>query len=318
MKVVVTGAFGFIGCELVTFLCERTPWQVTAIVRRPAVPAREGVSEVVVAGLEDARCDVQLETAFKGADAVVHLAAVTPDIARSKNLDLARLNADVTVRLAQIAASTGVRRFVYMSSALVFGSSSKGPLTEASPVRPADAYASTKLDGEGAVRAVALASMEWIIIRPPLVYGPGAKGALGTLVKAVIKGVPLPLKSATSNRRDLIGVRNLASFIALCLEHPDAGNEVFVVRDGEPLTTRALIEAIASAGGRPAVLLPVAPALLTGGARLLGAGKTMDRLLGSFEIDDAKARRLLRWQAPVPQTFDIERMVAAVRSGVGG
>ncbi len=93
---------------------------------------------------------------------------------------------------------------------------------------------------------------------------------------------------------------------------------MFVVRDGEPLTTRALIEAIASAGGRPAVLLPVAPALLTGGARLLGAGKTMDRLLGSFEIDDAKARRLLRWQAPVPQTFDIERMVAAVRSGVGG
>ncbi len=316
MKVVVTGASGFVGRELVGVLASGGRHSVTSIVRRsqPLIPA--GVREIVVAELTAAASEATIRKAFEGADAVVHLAAVTPGAGREQNARLAGINSDLSSKLAEIAASSGSRRFLYVSSALVFGGTSQGVLTEDSPTQRRDDYAASKLDGEDGIRSVAAKSaMEWTIIRPPLVYGPGVKASLGTLVRTVVRGFPLPLGSIVSNRRDMIGVRNLASFISVALGHPAAANELFVVRDGAPVSTRALIDAIAAAAERRAVLLPLPPVALMAVARLLGAGESVGRLIGNFEIDDAKSRRLLQWQAVVPMSFDIERMVAAVRSG---
>jgi nucleoside-diphosphate-sugar epimerase len=312
MKIVVTGANGFIGRELVDRLVLNQD-SIRILVRRPAGHLPKPVDRVIVSDLADVGNEHALAEALSGNDAVVHLAAITPGALSGDQAAVSARDTELTVKLARLAAAAGIRKFIYLSSALVFGGSSIIPFSEESPAVPRDYYARSKLACEAGLRAAAEASgMQWTIIRPPLVYGPGVKGSLRTLARTVARGVPLPLGSVSCNRRDMIGVRNLASFIERALTNAAAANDTFVVRDGEAVSSRELIEMISEAAGRPARLFRIDTNVLRYSGKLLRLHGPIESLTENFEIDDSKARRQLGWIAEKPLGYDIKRMVAAL------
>jgi nucleoside-diphosphate-sugar epimerase len=190
-----------------------------------------------------------------------------------------------------------VKRFVFVSSVKVNGE--RGLYTEADPPAPEDAYGISKHEAEVALRVIAKdTGMEVVIIRPPLVYGPGVRANFLALMRAVSRGIPLPL-GAIDNRRSLVALSNLVDFIVACIVDPAAANETFLVSDGEDLSTADLIRRLAGAMGRPARLFPVPESVLNLGAALVGRRDIAQRLLGTLQVDISKARRLLGWEPPI-------------------
>ena len=296
MKVLVTGANGFVGRTLVEHLSRDRRSMVRAAVRRNDYEP----SPLVEPTAGDLSADRDWTVSLRGIDLVVHLAARV-HVLRDRSADpldeYRRVNVAGTVNLARSAAAAGVRRFVYLSSLKVNGES--GRFTEQDRPRPADPYAQSKHEAEVAVRQAAKeCGLEVVIIRAPLVYGPGVQANFRMLMRAIALGVPLPL-GAIRNSRSLVGVDNLADFIATCLAHPAAANQTFLVADGEDLSTPELVRRLARAMGRPARLFPVPDALLRLGALLCGGQDIAGRLLDSLEADITKARRLLSWSPPV-------------------
>jgi nucleoside-diphosphate-sugar epimerase len=206
-----------------------------------------------------------------------------------------------TTRLAEQAVAAGVRRFIYLSSIKVNGEFTRPcqPFTtEMAPV-PQDAYSISKLQAEQSLHDVSSASgLEVVVIRPPLVYGPGVKANFANLILAVQRGFPLPLGSV-HNQRSLVALDNLVDFIVTCITHPQAANQTFLVSDGQDLSTTELVRGMAQAAGVPARLLPVPVWALQGGASLLGKGDVVQRLCGNLQVDISKARNLLGWVPPV-------------------
>ena len=235
-----------------------------------------------------------------GIDVVIHLAArvhVMRDAAADPLDEYRRVNVDGAVHLAGSAAAAGVRRFVYVSTLKVNGEA--GRFTESNEPAPADPYAQSKYEAEVALRRIAHDhQLEVVIIRPPLVYGPGAQANFRLLMRAIARGIPLPL-SAIRNQRSLIGLDNLVDFIVTCLAHPAAANETFLVADGEDLSTPDLARRLAKAMGRRVRLFPVRPSLLRFVALLCGRKNVADRLLESLQADISKARTRLSWSPPV-------------------
>lgn len=315
MRIVVTGATGFIGRELLSRLAADARYEPVAITRRSDAGLPGRVATVSAGDLASPSAEAALARAFDGAAAVVHLSALK--LKTSGNEEAAfRANVRATEAVARAAVKAGAGRLVLVSSAHACGTATyEKPLDETSPTRPVDPYARSKIDSEAAVRGIAGPSAtSWTIVRPPLVYGPGAQGTLALLARAVVRGVPLPLAFASTNRRDLVGVANLARFIEIAATDPRAANELFFVRDGETVSTRGLIETIARAAGRKPRLFARSPALVGRLVAMIGAGRVAERLVGNYEIDDSKARRLLAWSAPHPVAYDIGRMVEAIRS----
>lgn len=314
MRVVVTGANGFVGRDLVATLAARPSGTVYAASRNPATfDAHAQIIPRLMPDLRGRDAADAFAALFEGADTVIHLAAMTPT-APNQEADLHSVNVAGVTELADAARSHGIARFVLVSSIRVAGAvTGEAPITETSPLVLDDAYASSKAAAEQALIACARGSqMAWTIVRPPLIYGPGVKGPMRSLANAVLKGAPLPFGLVTKNSRDMIGVRNLSEFLALTATHPAAKNETFVVRDGAPLSTRALIETIASAANVKARLVSVPPALLKAAGRLTGKGESLARLIGDYRIDDSKARALLGWHPPHAPAFDMERMTASI------
>lgn len=238
---------------------------------------------------------------LEGIDSVVHLAGrvhVSPDGDASPFFIE---NLDGTIKLAEDAVSAGVRRLVYVSTAKVLGDES-GPvaLLEGSPARPQDPYAASKLATEQGLSNLG-GKIQVAVLRPPLVYGPGVKANFLALLSAVARGVPMPLASVR-NRRSLVGVANLASAITACLESPKAAGRTYHVTDGEPCSTPALVQAIASAFDKPSRLFPFPPRLLEICGGMIGRAETVQRLTRSLELDDRAIRSELGWR-PV-QTFE--------------
>jgi len=231
---------------------------------------------------------------------VIHLAArvhVMQDTAANPLDEYRRVNVDGTVKLAGSAAAAGVRRFVYVSTLKVNGEA--GRFTEGNPPAPAGPYAQSKYEAEVALRRIAHdRHLDVVIIRSPLVYGPGVQANFRVLMRAIARGIPLPL-AAIRNQRSLIGVDNLVDFIITCLAHPAAANETFLVADGEDLSTPDLMRRLARAMGRPSRLFPMPPSLLRLGAFLCGRQHVADRLLESLQADISKARSRLSWSPPV-------------------
>ena len=238
--------------------------------------------------------------ALDGVTTVIHLAArvhVTRDTAADPLAEFRRVNVAGTERLALQAAARGVRRLVYVSSIKVNGERTDGrPFGDSDMPRPEGAYAQSKLEAEHVLRGIAARTgLDVVIVRPPLVYGPGVKGNFLSLLRLVDSGLPLPF-ARCDNRRSLIGVTNLADLLAECALHPAAAGEIFLAADGEDLSTPGLVRRVAGALGRRARLLPVPVSWLGGAARLLGRAALYERLCGSLQVDAGKAGRVLGWR----------------------
>lgn len=290
--------------------------RVRAALRSPA-PAL-AVADLAIIPVIDSHTNWML--ALANCTAVIHLAACTQTPSRDDAAlsALRELNVNATLNLARQAAAAGVRRFVFVSSAKVNGDRSQPgqPVTEADPPQPLDAYALSKLAAEQGLRALAQTTgMELVIIRPPVVYGPAAKGNFAALVQALRRGWPLPL-GALHNRRSLIGVDNLADFIATCLEREQAANQTFLVSDGQDLSTTELVRALAPAMGVRAHMLPVPAWLLQAAGTLLGQRPAMQRLCGNLQLDISKARALLDWTPPVSVAEGLRRAIAMSGHGL--
>jgi nucleoside-diphosphate-sugar epimerase len=256
---------------------------------------------------------VDASTVLQGCTTALHLAArvhVLHDTAEPLAAYLA-VNTAGTLHLAEQAASAGVRRFVFVSTVKVHGESTSvhRPVAETTAPAPQDPYAISKWEAEqGLATIAARTGMEVVIVRPPLVYGPGVKANFAALVNAVARGWPLPL-AGIDNRRSLIGLDNLVDFLLLCLEHPAAANQTLLVSDGEDLSTPSLLRRLGTAMGRPARLWAVPPALLTAGAALIGRRAAAERLCGNLQLDSTKARTLMNWSPPVGVDESLRRTV---------
>ena len=303
--VFVTGASGFLGQALVRRLA--TDGSAVTAVSRRIVAAQQSL-RVNVAQSEDAH------NLLAGHGCVVHLAARVHVMNDSEPDPLAAfraVNVAGTLNLARQAAAAGVKRFVFISSVKVNGEQTKPgqPFTEADEPNPQDAYGQSKHEAEMGLRQIAAdTGLEVVIIRPPLVYGPGVKANFAALMRAVQRGWPLPL-GAVHNQRSLVALDNLVDFIIACTTHPQAANQTFLVSDGQDLSTTELIRGMAQAAGVPVRLLPVPVWALQAGATLLGKGDAVQRLCGNLQVDIAKARNLLGWLPPVSIEEGLRRAV---------
>lgn len=286
MKVLVTGASGFVGRTLCPFL-ELRGDEVVQAVRRVTSPRHTLVGEV--------DSSTNWRTVLEGVEAVVHLAARVHIMHDGPNAEVQydRVNHWGTVNLAMQAAEVGVRRFVFVSTVKVLGES--GSFSGRSVPAPGDAYSLSKWEAEKALRTVAQnTGLEVAILRPPLVHGPGVGANIARLSSWVKRGIPLPF-GAVSNQRSLLGVANLAHAIGCLLTHPNAVGKTYLLSDGVPVSTSELIRLLAQALGVRPRLFPVPPELLQGMGKLLGRGDEMDRLLGSLVVDDHAIRQELGW-----------------------
>lgn len=296
MRVVVTGAGGFVGRPLVDHLVA-DGHEVVPIVRTAQGLANERVIDDI--GSAD------WPSLLTDADAVIHLAArvhMMRDPAPDPLAEFRRVNVDGTRTLAEAASGAGVRRFLFVSSIKVNGESTRAgaAFRSTDPPRAVDGYGLSKQEAEAALFDVARSgTMTVTIIRPPLIYGPGMKGNLRTLVTALRRGIPLPFGRITNNRRSLVGVGNLASLIAVALQHPAAANAVFLAADGKDLSTAALVRALAAAIGRKPRLLPVPADLIRLAAGMAGRRAAADRLVGNLQVDIADTHARLGWSPPV-------------------
>jgi len=240
---------------------------------------------------------------FTGVDAIVHCAAQVEVKAKVESDPLSVLravNVDGTLALAKKAALEGVKRFVFLSSIKVNGeTTAPGEPFKADDVpAPEDGYGVSKLEAErGLMQLARETGMEVVIIRPPLVYGPGVEGNFGSLIRLVGKGIPLPF-GLIRNKRSLVGIDNLVDLVVRCLDHPAAANQVFLAGDGQDLSTAELVGALAMAMNKQPRLLPVPAGALHLGARLIGRRAVARRLLGSLQLDISKTCERLDWQPP--------------------
>ena len=296
MNVLLTGSNGFLGRHLVHILASNSGHDLTAALRRHADLPVLQVS--VPAGLQ---AGTDWTAALADQNVVIHAAArahILSDDADDPLTEFRRVNTEGTLSLARQAAHCGVTRFVFISSIGVNGNINTAAFTTDDQPAPAEPYAVTKWEAEQGLWQIQRdTGMEVVIIRPPLVYGSGAPGNFGSLVRWIEKGVPLPL-GAIHNRRSLVGIDNLVDLIVRCIDHPAAANQIFLAGDDEDLSTTELLRAVARAMNKPARLIPVPAVVLQLGATVLGKKAMAQRLLGSLQVDISKTRELLDWAPP--------------------
>lgn len=292
--ILVTGASGFVGKKLCDRLHERGDlFRISA--------RRAGENTIAVGEICEA---TDWHAALQGVAVVVHLAArvhVMSDTAENPLTEFRRVNTGGTLNLARQAAAAGARRFVFISSIKVNGegTSPGNPYTAGDVPAPADPYGVSKREAEDGLRQLAEETgMEIVIIRPPLVYGPGVKANFQAMMNWLYKGVPLPF-GAIHNQRSLVALDNLIDLIVTCIAHPAAANQTFLAADGEDLSTTDLLRRMGAALGKPARLLPVPAWILTAGARMIGKSGLTQRLCGSLQVDISKNRELLGWVPPI-------------------
>jgi UDP-glucose 4-epimerase len=321
MRVLVTGAAGFVGRAVCASLAERG-LQVTAAVRDAAAVGSLPGADVVLGIGDMTSASVDWSAALAQVEVVVHLAArvhVMNDRAADLDAVYRRANVDATTRLARAAIDTGARRLVYVSSVKAVAERSAGTaLRETDRAAPEDAYGRSKRDAEQALAALGVEQgFETVIIRPPLVYGPGVRGNFPRLMSLVRLStrVPLPLGDARG-LRSFVFVRNLADAIACAATHADAVGQTFYVRDGEDLTTAELIRRLGAAVDRHPRLLPVPAGLVRAAAGALGRRAEVERIFGALQLDDTHIRQRLGWRPPVSVDAALAETARALVAGM--
>ena len=311
MKILITGATGFIGTQLSETLAN-SGHQVRATARSVA-PNSSTTREIVTCDLESAD---NLDHLTTGCDAIVHLAGrahvMADDPATSESL-YRSANVDVTKKLAQSASRTGVKRIILMSSVKVNGESTTidSPFTSQNTPNPQDPYGRSKTQAEQALWEVSSTSgLEGVVIRPPLVYGPGVRANFASLIGIVNRGIPLPLGSI-QNKRSFVSIDNLINCIATALQSSNASGQTFLVSDGNDLSTPELIRSIASALHKSPMLIPFPPALLKLATTTAGKRSAYDRLCGSLTVDIALTKQNLSWTPPFTVQDSLQRTVDA-------
>ena len=280
----MTGASGFVGRNLVPALAETH--QVTAVVRKPGSSVG-AAREVVVPDI--ASEDLDWRPILAGTDVIVHLAArvhVMKDTASNPLEEFRKANTDATMRLAQQAAEVGVRRFVFMSSIKVNGERTTGsPFTNTDPARPVDPYGISKWEGEQAVRAVCQGqTMEPVILRPTVIYGPGVRGNIARIAGLVRRGIPLPL-GLVRNRRTMLSIGNLIAWVKLAISSDVVGSLPTLIGDPEPVSTADLVRHLAEGMGKSARLVPFPVGWLRTLGRLARRGGDVARLTEDLEVE---------------------------------
>jgi nucleoside-diphosphate-sugar epimerase len=308
-RVLVTGATGFLG-RVVARALDRAGHRVLRAARAVSAGAPPNETWIAIGDIGPA---TRWDEALTGIEAIVHLAGLAhlPDESAATAADIfSRVNAEGTARLASAAVGAGVRRLVLVSSALVHGEASPGrPFSEADAPAPASTYARSKLDSERRLTAAARSSpLQWVILRPPMVYGAGARGNFRRLVDLVRTRAPLPLGAATAPR-SFIGVDNLADAVVRCVEDERAANQVFLLSDAETTSTADLIHRIAFALGQRNWIPHVPPALLRTAFHLARRERDFRRLLDPLELDTRRIRTLLGWSPPVSLDEGLRRAV---------
>jgi len=298
-RILVTGASGFVGGHLITSLAAQPSAAVRGVVRTKL----EGDDSARIA-VGEISGDTDWSEALEGQHAIVHTAARThilDDKAADPLAEFRNVNVAGTLNLARQAAAAGVERFVFISSIKVNGElTTSGQCFTADDIpAPEDPYGISKREAEEGLQQIAAETgLEVVIIRPPLVYGPGVKGNFASMIKLIAKGLPLPF-GAIRNKRSLVSVENLVDLIIKCTDHPAAANQVFLVSDGEDLSTSELLRRVGNAMGQPARLMPVPAKLLQCVASFLGKNAMAQRLLGSLQVDISKTREVLGWKPTV-------------------
>ena len=296
-EMLVTGANGFVGQALCAELLRRG-YAVRGAVRTASI-ANLVFSNVV----GEIGADTDWSATLDGVEVVIHLAArvhVMRDTVTDPLAEFRRVNVAGTEHLARCAAAGGVKRLVYVSSIKVNGEETheEEKFSAADEPAPLDPYGVSKWEAEQALHRVAQETgLEVVIVRPPLVYGPGVKGNFAQMLSVVAKGMPLPFASV-HNRRSLIYVDNLADALIVCASHPVAAGQTYLVSDGEDISTPDLLRQLAAAMGVSSRLFPCPSAWLRLAGKLAGKSQQLERLLGSLQVDGDKIRRDLNWMPP--------------------
>ena len=317
MKVLVTGATGFVGSALVHRLLSEG-LAVRGSSRRIPPPGFEAVEWRRIAAID--AC-AEWQEIVQGCGAVIHLAALAHQTGRAgigRWSEFHRINVQGTLALARACRAAGVRRLIFVSSIAAIGAASREPLTEASPEHPADDYGRSKLEAEMALRSeLEGSSVEWCILRPPLIYGAGNPGNMARLLKLIRTGLPLPLGSI-HNCRSFMFVDNLADALVTVARHGQPLRSTYLLSDGSDFSTPDLVRALARASGQRVRLIGVpSPALKFLGRvgdlaeQFLGVRSGLDsysveRLTGSLVIDSARFRGTFCWHPPVSVPLALE------------
>ncbi|OFX12873.1 MAG: hypothetical protein A2516_05730 [Alphaproteobacteria bacterium RIFOXYD12_FULL_60_8] len=310
--VLVTGANGFVGSAVCKLLLARGH-QVSGAVRRPkTLPP-----EITPRKIDDIGPATDWMDALFTVDTVIHLAArvhVMHETAKDPLAHFRKVNTEGTLHLARQAAAQGVRRLVFVSTIKVNGEATEGRgFTEFDPADPADPYAQSKWEAEQGLKEIAAKTgLEVVIVRPPLVYGPGVKGNFRSLIELCAKHIPLPLKNVL-NRRAVIYVDNLAHALVTCATADKAAGQTYLVRDDTEPSTPKLVEMICAAMGKKPRLIAVPAKVLSLAGRLTGQTAALDRLLGSLSVDDTKIRQELGWAPPVAMDVGLKATVKAYK-----
>jgi nucleoside-diphosphate-sugar epimerase len=302
-RILITGATGFIGSALSHGLLE-AGHPVRGVVRASkgaphwATPESASFDWMI---LHDRSTERETNEALQGVQSVVHLAArvhIMVDDASNPLQEFRRVNVDWTERLARAAASQGVHRFVYLSSIKVNGEQTVVPFTEQDPPKPRDPYGVSKWEAEQALARVSTQTgMEVVVVRSPLVYGPGVRGNFLQLLNIIRRGFPFPLASIR-NQRSLVYLGNLVDALARCTQDPRAAGRTYLVRDGEDLSTPELVRRLGVAMGSRVCLWSCPTTFLYWMGQVAGKREIIDRLVGSLQVNSSKIQTELDWHPP--------------------
>lgn len=299
MNIMLTGATGFIGDHILQGLNSNSSYITTATTRNKCALAATKIVEV-----GDINAGTIYESALSNQHVVIHAAAIAHVL--DGNIvdplsEYRKVNVEGTINLARQAEKFGVKRFIYLSSIKVHGesTSNRQPFSFSDKCIPEDGYGQSKAEAEEKLLALSkVVNMEIVVIRSPLVYGEGVKANFASLMKLVGKGIPLPFRSIKRNKRSLVSVYNLVDLIKVCIDHPKAANQVFLVSDDDDMSTARMVALMAKVQGKTNMSLPVPAWCFKLMGKLLKKEAVVDRLVGSLQLDIEHTKKTLGWIPP--------------------